>query len=149
MARDQQPVEKLDLSAMLHTILAARDLTVGELASIAGVSKSAMEKYLAGPSSPRAVAVANLATGLGLSADTILFGEIDPHVEEAYQLAFRAFAELVKDLKADGGLAAKFSANDSDSVAFGDFVRDVAFERAGQFKRALNAPRHGDDPSSV
>lgn len=140
----QQSVDKLDLSSTLHAILAARSLTVGQLAEIAGVSKSAIEKYLAGPSSPRAVTVANLSKGLGLSADTVLFGQIDPHVEIAYEVAFRAFADLIKDLKACDSLGQQFTALDANSSAFADFVRNLAFERAGQFKRAYNAARRDE-----
>lgn len=144
MIQEQQPLEALDLSYMLRSIMAVRGLTVAQLAEMAGVSKSAMEKYLAGPSSPRAVTIANLSRSLKLSADMLMFGEIDPHVEVAYQLAFKAFANLIEDLKSHESLAAEFSALDPGSKQFSDFVRDLAFERAGQFKRAFNADRRDE-----
>jgi transcriptional regulator with XRE-family HTH domain len=126
---------------MLRTIMAARGLSVGQMADLAGVSKSAMEKYLAGPSSPRATAIASLSRALGLSADTIMFGELDPHIELAYELVFRAFADLVRDLKTSPGLAQQFSDLEPRSEAFAAFLRDIAFERAGKFKRQFNADR--------
>ena len=59
MSGDQSAYETLDLSERLRTVMAQYKLSVSELAEHAGVSKSAMEKYLAGPSSPRATAIAS------------------------------------------------------------------------------------------
>ena len=144
MMPGQLPLETLNISHMLRSIMVVRGLTVSELADMAGVSKSAMEKYLAGPSSPRAVAIANLSLSLKLSADMLMFGELDPHVEVAYQLAFKAFAKLIEDLKSHEALAAEFATLDPKSKQFSDFVRDLAFERAGQFKRTFNADRRDE-----
>lgn len=144
MEQRQQALETLDLSFMLRTIMAARGLTVSQLAEMAGVSKSAMEKYLSGPSSPRAVTIANLSRELKLSADLLMFGEIDPHVEIAYELAFKAFANLIDDLKNDQALAVEFAQLEPGSKAFADFVRDLAFVRAGLFKRSFNADRRDE-----
>lgn len=141
MNDSQQPLEELDLSFVLRTVMAARGLNVQNMADMAGVSKSAMEKYLAGPSSPRAVAIASLAKGLGISADSLMFGEIDPHIERAYELAFREIATLIEDLKSDPVLGPRFAALAPGSEAFAAFVRNLAFERAGQFRRAFNAER--------
>lgn len=139
MLGDQQPIKTLDLSFLLRTIMAARDLTVNEMAKMAGVSKSAMEKYLAGPSSPRATVIASLSKALGLSADTIMFGALDPDLERAYQLAFQAFASLIEDLKLNEILAMSFGELTPGTEAFAEFVRNTAFDRAGSFKRAFNA----------
>lgn len=149
MQDSQRPIEELDLSFMLRTVMAARGLTVQDMADMAGVSKSAMEKYLAGPSSPRAVAVASLSRALGLSADTLMFGEIDPNVELAYELAFRELASLVEDLKTDPALAPKFAALEPGNEAFAAFVRNVAFERAGMFKRRFNADRRSAHAATI
>jgi transcriptional regulator with XRE-family HTH domain len=137
----QRPLEELDLSFILRTIMATRGLTVQNMADLAGVSKSAMEKYLAGPSSPRAVAIASLSKGLGLSADTLLFGVIDQHIELAYQIAFREMASLIEDLKTDPTISSQVSRLEPGSEAFSAFVRNLAFERAGQLKRQFNVDR--------
>ncbi len=141
MTVEQEPIQVLDMSFVLRTTMAARGLSVAEMAKLAGVSKSAMEKYLSGPSSPRAVAVASLSRALGLSADTIMFGELDGHAELAHQLAFQAFARLLKDLKSDADLSSAFANVSPGTDEFADFVRNVSFERAGQFKREFDGDR--------
>lgn len=132
-------METLDVSYMLRNIMAARNLTVSEMAAMAGVSKSAMEKYLAGPSSPRAVAIASLAKALDISADTILFGEIDANVELAFDHAFKAFVALLNDLKEDEQLLSKFMESEAGSADFSRFSHELAFERAKLFRKAFQA----------
>ena len=56
--RDKQPPSAdVDISERLRELMLQRKLTVAELANKVGVSKSAIEKYLAGPSSPRAATI--------------------------------------------------------------------------------------------
>lgn len=141
MNDSQQPLEELDLSFMLRSVMAVRGLTVQNMADMAGVSKSAMEKYLAGPSSPRAVAVASLARGLGISADTLMFGQIDRNVDLAYELAFREIAVLIEDLKSNPDVAPHFMGLEFASPAFAAFVRNLAFERAVHFRSVFQAER--------
>ena len=142
MANEEQPFENLDMSFMLRTIMTARGLTVSDMAEMAGVSKSAMEKYLSGPSSPRAVAIASLSRSLSISADTIMFGEINGQTELAYRLMFQSLAHLIKKLKTDKELSERFASLDAGSEEFADFVRDLAFEQAGLFRREFNQDRH-------
>ena len=71
----------------------------------------------------------------------MLFGEIDPHIELAYELAFREMATLLKELKSDADLAPQFASLEVGSEEFADFVRNVAFDHAGRFRRAFNAGR--------
>jgi transcriptional regulator with XRE-family HTH domain len=59
-------------------------MSVSELATIAGVSKSAMEKYLAGPSSPRAVALVNISNALKISLDWLIAGQTTHDVQVEY-----------------------------------------------------------------
>ena len=59
-------------------------MSVSELATIAGVSKSAMEKYLAGPSSPRAVALVNISNALKVSLDWLIAGQTTHDVQVEY-----------------------------------------------------------------
>lgn len=141
MKSEQQPLEALDISHQLRTIMAARGLTVHDLATMAGVSKSTMEKYLAGPSSPRLVAVASISKALEISLDTIVFGEFDAHVELARQLAFKGFANMLNDLKENPELMERFLGAERHSDEFADFVRNLAYEKSGQFSRSFAAER--------
>lgn len=72
----QARITELDISERLRLMMRERKLTVAGMAQAAGVSKSAMEKYLAGPpgpSSPRATAVASVCQELSASANLLLF----------------------------------------------------------------------------
>jgi len=73
MQGDQAKTENLDISERLRFLMSQHKLTVAELASRAGVSKSAMEKYLAGPSSPRATTVVTICKQFGVTSDWLLF----------------------------------------------------------------------------
>lgn len=126
----QEPMQELDLSTILRQIMAVRRLSVSDMAKAAGVSKSAMEKYLAGPSSPRLVAIASLARALGLSIDRIVFGEIDPVEELVYQVAFHEMDMLISDLKSDEELRSRFQGLEEGSKSFAEFSRHLAYVRA-------------------
>lgn len=75
----EQTSDLIDLSDRLRQVMRECGMTVAELAEAAGVSKSAMEKYLAGPSSPRAQVIARLCLKTGVTADWLLLGHDDPY----------------------------------------------------------------------
>lgn len=143
MSDGQKPFETIDMSFILRTIMAARGLNVSEMAEMAGVSISAMEKYLKGPSSPRAVAVASLSRSLSISADTNMFGEINGQTELAYRHALQTLAGLIKDLKTNPELFKSFLTADAKSDEFSELVRNLAFEKAGSFRREFSQDRQG------
>lgn len=126
----QAPLDQIDISILLRRIMAVRKLSVADMAKAAGVSKSAMEKYLAGPSSPRLVAIASLSRALGLSVDQLVFGEIDPHDDLVYQIAFDEIDKLILDLKNEAVLRDAFQAIEPGTKALSDFARDLAYVRA-------------------
>lgn len=68
------------------------------------------------------------------STDTNFFGS-------GYQTAFRDMTSLIEDLKTDPTTGSLFSRLKPGSEAFSAFVRNLAFERAGQLKRRFNAER--------
>lgn len=142
MSTDKQgaPTE-VDISTTLRQIMAVRRLSVSDLANAAGVSKSAMEKYLAGPSSPRLVALIGLSKTLQISLDRLVFGESDANEELLFAVSFQEFASLVRDLKTDPELAPHFAPLDAQSEAFSDFVRDVAYLRAVRTRATWAAER--------
>ena len=104
---------------------------------------------MAGPGSPPAVAIASLSRSLGIRTDTLLFGDIDARIELACTFAFDAFARRLKDIKADAELAGAFAGCTLGSDAFADFVRNVAFDRVGGFRRAFNAARRDQHPGNL
>jgi transcriptional regulator with XRE-family HTH domain len=126
----QEALVDVDISSILRQIMAVRRLSVSDLASAAGVSKSAMEKYLAGPSSPRLVALVSLSKALKLSLDRLVFGEIDVDEELIYGIAFQHFWSLITDLKTDPALSKEFASLDAASPEFSDFTRNLAYSRA-------------------
>ncbi|MBL3570922.1 hypothetical protein BV509_11120 [Rhodovulum sulfidophilum] len=136
MAAEQEPYTLLDLSPVLRSIMAARGLSVADMARMAGVSKSAMEKYLAGPSSPRAVAVASLARALNISTDALVFGEFYEMTEKAaHRAAVDGFIKLLRDLKSDPELSRTFAELEPGSDALSDFTMRVALDRADDVHR--------------
>lgn len=105
MALKQDEKAEVDISDRLREILNAKRLTVAELAARVGVSKSAMEKYLAGPSSPRAGTIIAICNEFGVTADWLLF----PGMGEEY-FAFRGIVSrviegLVEDMRRDPQIA--------------------------------------------
>lgn len=105
MSIKQDEKAEVDISERLREILNAKRLTVAELASRVGVSKSAMEKYLAGPSSPRAGTIIAICNEFGVTADWLLF----PGMSEEY-FAFRGIVShviegLVQDMRRDPQIA--------------------------------------------
>ena len=122
--------EELDISVRLRMLMASEKLTVAELAAMAGVSKSAMEKYLAGPSSPRATAVASLAANLGLSLEWLLFGYSESDRVRIRNLSMSAMFQLLHDLKSPGEVRESFNALEVGSKEFNTFAIDLATDRA-------------------
>lgn len=130
MSGKQVIFEELDLSERLRVLMAVEKMTVSELSQAAGVSKSAMEKYLAGPSSPRATAIASLCANLGLSVEWLLFGYSDNDRTRVRDLAFSAMFQLIQDLKADPALRSAFESLESGSRELSAFAVNVASVRA-------------------
>ena len=126
----QDLLTEVDISTILRQVMAVRRLSVSDLATAAGVSKSAMEKYLAGPSSPRLVSLIALSNALKLSLDMLVFGEIDPHEELLYGIALQQFLSIITDLKSDPELAQRFASIEGGSKEFSSFARNLAHERA-------------------
>lgn len=127
---DQVTFHELDLSGRLRLLLASEKLTVGELATAAGVSKSAMEKYLAGPSSPRATALASLAANLGLSLEWLFFGYSDNDRKRMRDFAVRAIFQVMQDIKQPGPFRDEFELLEYGSRDYTTFALSVAIDRA-------------------
>ncbi|MBF9050527.1 helix-turn-helix domain-containing protein [Roseobacter sp. HKCCD9010] len=128
---DAAQLSQLDLSKRLRELMLNHDLTVAQLAEIGGISKSAMEKYLAGPSSPRAVTLANICTALSLSPSWLMFG-VSENDEVAEMSAFTtsvltASAELLLTIKSDQELLGAFANEEPTSDAWRVFRADLPY----------------------
>jgi transcriptional regulator with XRE-family HTH domain len=130
MPSKQVAFDDLDLSDRLRLVMTVEKLTVSELAQAAGVSKSAMEKYLAGPSSPRATAIASLCANLGLSVEWLMFGYSDNDRLRIRDLAVGTLFQLLQDLKTKPELRSEFDRLEAGSREFTTFALSVASERA-------------------
>lgn len=130
---DQASFESLDISRWLRLLMVNHRLGVKDLADMAGVSKSAMEKYLAGPSSPRATAIASLARRLNVPADFILFGELK--IEEAllFEEAHLAMTRFLRDLFT----AEELSGLEVGSKDWMSKAEMLAFDRAWRFRSSF------------
>ena len=149
LSDEQTPLDAVDISHHLRMIMAQRKLTVTDMASLAGVSKSAMEKYLAGPSSPRATAIASLAQALGIKADFILFGEFDLDRNVILNEAQKAFFELIEALKVDASLYASFVGLDRSSKAWRDFIWGLSYQKAVELAGSVVAEAENVRTSGV
>lgn len=151
MSDDQSAYETLDLSERLRAVMARYKLSVAELAEHAGVSKSAMEKYLAGPSSPRATAIASLCRSLQLNAEWLIFGHADDDLRRIRDIGMHSFAALLQELKQPGSLKDEFDALDVGSRDWRSFSLGIAADRAQELcvlvadsrKRDLQATSEG------
>lgn len=142
-------LSQLDLSKRLRQLMLHHDLTVAQLADLGGVSKSAMEKYLSGPSSPRAVTLANICRALAVSPSWLMFGETETdEVAEAVAFTTSVFEEMIAlltEIRSEPELLEAFqTARPRDEKWDRLFKRDVTYRHA---KRALAAFR--DERESV
>jgi len=139
MSNTQPPLNLIDISARLRHLMDSNNLTIAELATKADVSKSAMEKYLAGPSSPRGTAIAAICTSFDVSADWLLFGK--PQDEfQTLLLTLRSEAlhviwALISELKQSPELSTTFSSLDYGSEEWRKFIRDLAYSRTMELLR--------------
>lgn len=126
MKGQQEDVGAIDLSDRLRVVMSIHELTVAELAAAAGVSKSAMEKYLAGPSSPRAATIVALCRAFGLSANWLLFGHVDLDGGRIRRDAEYVVYGLLEDLKKEGALRDRFNSLEMGGENWRWFIRELA-----------------------
>ncbi|WP_074743350.1 helix-turn-helix domain-containing protein [Celeribacter indicus] len=148
MSDNQTSFDALDISERLRTLMNTHKLTVSELSQKAGVSKSAMEKYLAGPSSPRATAIASLCASLRVSADWLLFG-VDDDLWRVQNSSLAVLLALLEDLKREGLLSKRFQNLELGSQQWREFTRELAFERAAELRNMVAKSRESDANSET
>lgn len=148
MTSKQAPFEALDLSDRLRLLMASHKLTVSEMAEKAGVSKSAMEKYLAGPSSPRATSIASICAALNVDADWLLLWR-ESDLFTLQSLTFGAISALLEELKRDGKLSSEFRRMELGSLEWREFVREVGLECAVELRNAFARRRQQDAENGI
>lgn len=130
MAGTQSAISELDVSQRLRHLMTEHKLNVSDMAQVAGVSKSAMEKYLAGPSSPRATAIASICFALNVNAHWLLFGKPEQELHMFRQAVSNSVGSLLNDLKQQDDLADKFSSLVQGSKDWRLFVWQLSDDRA-------------------
>ena len=137
----QAALTELDLSERLRELMRTHGLTVGEFATLAGVSKSAMEKYLAGPSSPRATAIASICQNLGANAQWLLMGIPDDDLLIVRGVIEDALSDILNELKQGGEVAEPFRQLEFGTREWRTFNYELTFSRAREAIDRIEAAR--------
>ncbi|MGB0662052.1 MAG: helix-turn-helix domain-containing protein [Mangrovicoccus sp.] len=132
--------DRIDISSQLRDLQRTKKITVAEMAQTAGVSKSTMEKYLAGPSSPGAVPIAKLCAEYGLSADWMITGRKPAIFRMSSSAFFTQLVGLMDLLKRCEELGQQFSSLSLGSKEWTSFVTNTATEQA--FEAAVQLERN-------
>ena len=140
MSRTQSS-DDLDISESLRALMQQHKLTVAEMAERCGVSKSAMEKYLAGTSSPRAGIIQKICIEFGVEADWILFGYSIGSSFSSVLLssAYASFQSILNELKQKSSLSEEFEKIEWGSSHWRNFLLNVATERANEIQADVSA----------
>lgn len=139
MPQENVTFETLDLAERLRLLMVSYKLSVSEMADAAGVSKSAMEKYLAGPSSPRATSLAALCVNLGVNAEWLIFGHADEDLRRVRDFSFRAFMRLIEDIA--HGQASSDARIDLSDQGQSQAALSLASDRAEELQEAIARDR--------
>lgn len=138
MSSKQSSADSVDISDNLRELMKVHKLTVADMAGRVGVSKSAMEKYLAGPSSPRAATIRAICLEFDVDAEWLLFGyklRLSPILMSA---SYSTFQALINELKQPNPISEKFSEIEWASSNWRQFVSDVASERAEELNQDVS-----------
>jgi len=141
MTAGQDDKSAIDLSDRLRELMTSNDLTVSDMAVRAGVSKSALEKYLAGPSSPRVASVVAICNSFGVSADWLLFGVMNADPLIIHQKVAHVISQLLNDLKQGGPAVSGFHQLDGSSREWRMFALETADLRAREATAAIERAR--------
>ena len=84
----------------IHRLMKENDYTQKELASMIGVTESAMSRYLNNEREPKAEVIANLATALNTSSDYLISGkQSQEDFAELYRLVARSTTTMTDEEK--------------------------------------------------
>lgn len=89
-----------DFSLRLHELMQQNGYTQRELASVIGVTESAMSRYLKGEREPKIETIANLATALNTTSDYLISGiSKEDDFSEIYRLVARSTSTMSNEEK--------------------------------------------------
>lgn len=129
-ASAQDKISEIDVSDRLRLLMRDHKLTVWDMAKLAGVSKSTMEKYLAGPSSPRATALYAICEKLGVNAHWLLFGLPDDDLRIIHTVVEDVLVDLLNELKQGGEIADPFARYSFGTSDWRLFTYELSDQRA-------------------
>lgn len=88
------------LGERISELLKKNGYTQKELATMVGVTESAMSRYLKGEREPKIEVIANLATALNTTSDYLIYGKsTDEDFAEVYRLVARSTTSMSDDEK--------------------------------------------------
>ena len=84
----------------IQRLMCENEFTQKELASMVGVTESAMSRYLSNDREPKAEVIANLATALNTTSDYLICGkDSEEDFAEIYRLVARSATKMTDDEK--------------------------------------------------
>ncbi len=84
----------------IFRLMSEKGYSQKELASLAGVTESAMSRYLSNEREPKAEVIANLATALSTTTDYIISGnDLKDDFAEIYRLVARGASQMTNEEK--------------------------------------------------
>ena len=87
-----------NIGERIATLMAKEKLSQKELAIMAGVTESALSRYLNNERQPKAEILANIATALNTTSDHLITGKSDEtDFSEIYRFVARGVQDLDKD----------------------------------------------------
>ncbi|MDO4500692.1 MAG: helix-turn-helix transcriptional regulator [Erysipelotrichaceae bacterium] len=88
------------MGSRILKLMKENELTQRELAKMAGVTETAMSRYIKDEREPKPEIIANIATGLGTTIDYLITGENDNNsFENIYRLVARSSSALSQEEK--------------------------------------------------
>lgn len=87
-----------EIGERLTFYLEREGMSQRELAKRAGVTEAAISRYVKGAREPRAITVAALAKGLGVTVNDLVGAEVGP-LDEAYEMVARNAHDISEERK--------------------------------------------------
>ena len=89
-----------DIGGRISELMKKEKLTQKELSIMAGVTESALSRYLSNERQPKAEILANIATALNTTSDYLISGKTDKiDYAELHRFVARGAKEMTKDEK--------------------------------------------------
>lgn len=147
VAGKQAHDDTIDLAPQLRELMQRHKLTVSQLAERVGVSKSAMEKSLAGPGSPRASTIRAMAAEFNVRADWRLFGYANLLPVILPGSPYGSFQALLQEMKQPGPVSEAFEGAEWGAREWRNSVSSLAQDRSNEL--SADVLRRLDDEETM